>query len=157
MPGPTVRAARDALHGREVLLQRLLPRHAREPRVRAAHAAGAGRARSGGVAGDRSAVSTITPATTHEALGVRTLPHDMHPRENLHVQSAIVAGASAFVGTYGGFSYLAPFLGVPSTAYYSDPHGLLAAAPADGAVGARVDRPRRVARRAADRTGRTLR
>ena len=37
---------------------------------------------------------------------------------NLAAQSAIVAGARAFVGTYGGFSYLAPFHGVPATAYY---------------------------------------
>jgi hypothetical protein len=58
-----------------------------------------------------------------DAMGVRTLPHDMHPRENLALQTAIVAGADAFVGTYGGFSYLAPFLGVQSTAYFSDPHG----------------------------------
>ena len=58
-----------------------------------------------------------------ESFGVRTLPHDMHPRENLALQSAIVAGASAFVGTYGGFSYLAPFLNVRSTAYFSDPDG----------------------------------
>jgi hypothetical protein len=48
---------------------------------------------------------------------------DLDPRINLQVQSAIVAGASAFVGTYGGFSYLAPFYGVPATAYYDDPHG----------------------------------
>jgi hypothetical protein len=58
-----------------------------------------------------------------DAIGVRTLPHDMHPRENLALQTSLVAGASAFVGTYGGFSYLAPFLGVRSTAYFSDPDG----------------------------------
>jgi hypothetical protein len=58
-----------------------------------------------------------------DAIGVRTLPHDMHPRENLALQTAIVAGASSFVGTYGGFSYLAPFLNVRSTAYFSDPDG----------------------------------
>ena len=51
---------------------------------------------------------------------VRPLPSDMHPRENLALQTAVVAGASAFVGTYGGFSYLAPFLGVPATAYFAD-------------------------------------
>ena len=39
------------------------------------------------------------------------------------LQTAMVAGASAFVGTYGGFSYLAPFLGVRSTAYCSDANG----------------------------------
>jgi hypothetical protein len=47
----------------------------------------------------------------------------MHPRENLALQTAVVAGADAFVGTYGGFSYLAPFLGVRSTAYFSDADG----------------------------------
>ena len=57
------------------------------------------------------------------ALGVRPLPSHLAARDNLEVQSAIVAGAKAFVGTYGGFSYLAPFYGVPSTAYYSDPNG----------------------------------
>jgi hypothetical protein len=57
------------------------------------------------------------------ALGVRPLPADVQPRENLAVQTAIVAGASEFIGTYGGFSYLAPFLGVRSTAYYTDPDG----------------------------------
>lgn len=40
---------------------------------------------------------------------------------NLHVQSAILAGATAFAGTYGGFSYLAPFYGVPTVAYFDDP------------------------------------
>jgi hypothetical protein len=56
-------------------------------------------------------------------LGVQTLPADLHPRDNLALQTDIVAGASAFVGTYGGVSYLAPFLGVRATAYYSDPNG----------------------------------
>lgn len=45
------------------------------------------------------------------------------PSRNLHVQSAVVAHASAFVGTYGGFAYLAPFYGVPCTAYYVDASG----------------------------------
>ena len=58
-----------------------------------------------------------------EGATVQTLPSDMHPRENLALQTAVVAGASAFVGTYGGFSYLAPFLGVRSTACFSDPSG----------------------------------
>src|SRR5687768_8095670 len=47
-------------------------------------------AHAGGVA-----VSTVSPLMT--------------PANNLAVQSAVIAGASAFVGTYGGFSYLAPF------------------------------------------------
>jgi hypothetical protein len=45
------------------------------------------------------------------------------PSRNLCVQSAIVAHATSFVGTYGGFAYLAPFHTVPSVAYYSDPGG----------------------------------
>jgi hypothetical protein len=45
------------------------------------------------------------------------------PSRNLHLQSAIVARATAFVGTYGGFAYLAPFYGVKSVAYYDNPDG----------------------------------
>jgi hypothetical protein len=55
--------------------------------------------------------------------GVRHLPEGIAPSHNLQVQSALVARADAFVGTYGGFSYMAPFYGVKSLAFYSDPHG----------------------------------
>jgi hypothetical protein len=58
-----------------------------------------------------------------QALGVRTLPHAVDPRHNLALQSAVVAGAEAFVGTYGGFSYLAPFHGVPAVAFYGSAEG----------------------------------
>jgi hypothetical protein len=61
-----------------------------------------------------------------EHLDVRELPSGLAAGCNLHVQSAVVAGASVFVGTYGGFSYLAPFYGVRSIAYYSDPAGFSA-------------------------------
>ena len=50
----------------------------------------------------------------HEIITVPNVPAE----ENLAVQSAIVSGARAFVGTYGGFAYLAPFLGVAATTYY---------------------------------------
>ncbi len=43
------------------------------------------------------------------------------PENNLLVQSAVVARALRFVGTYGGFAYLAPFYGIPSESYYSEP------------------------------------
>src|SRR6185295_13034651 len=43
-----------------------------------------------------------------------------HAADNLAWQSSIIAGADAFVGTYGGFAYLAPFCGVRSVAFYSD-------------------------------------
>lgn len=38
-------------------------------------------------------------------------------RDNLAVQSALVAGATALHGTYGGFSYLGPLLGTDTFAY----------------------------------------
>jgi hypothetical protein len=38
------------------------------------------------------------------------------PRDNLTVQTELVARARAFVCTYGGFSYLGPMLGVPTLA-----------------------------------------
>ncbi len=55
--------------------------------------------------------------------GVTSLPAQIDPRENLALQTAVVGRATAFVGTYGGFSYLAPFLGVRATAYFSNPDG----------------------------------
>jgi hypothetical protein len=64
------------------------------------------------------------------------------PSRNLQLQSAVVARAQAFVGTYGGFAYLAPFYGVPSTSYYGDADGfarshLRMARSAFAAIGAR--------------------
>ena len=41
------------------------------------------------------------------------------PERNLAVQSAVIARASGFVGTYGGYSYLAPLYKVPAVAFYS--------------------------------------
>lgn len=49
------------------------------------------------------------------AMGAR-----MPPTRNLAVQTAVIARAQAFVGTYGGYSYLAPFCGVNSLAFYSE-------------------------------------
>jgi hypothetical protein len=39
-----------------------------------------------------------------QALGVLSLPRHLEPRDNLAAQTAAVAGARAFAGTYGGFS-----------------------------------------------------
>lgn len=50
---------------------------------------------------------------------VHTIAELMTPERNLEVQTAVIAGARAFVGTYGGYSYLAPLCGVPSLAFYS--------------------------------------
>ena len=41
------------------------------------------------------------------------------PETNLDVQTRIIAGAEAYVGTYGGFSYLAPFVGTHALTFYS--------------------------------------
>jgi hypothetical protein len=55
------------------------------------------------------------------AANVYQIDHAMTPRDNLAVQTAIIAGADALVGTYGGLSYLGPYLGVPTVGLYS--HG----------------------------------
>lgn len=43
------------------------------------------------------------------------------PARNLAVQSAVVARARLFAGTYGGLAHLAPFYGVPTVGFASDP------------------------------------
>jgi hypothetical protein len=58
-------------------------------------------------------------AVRHERL--HTVEHLMTPATNLEVQTRIIGGAKAFTGTYGGFSYLAPFLGVDTVSFYSNP------------------------------------
>jgi hypothetical protein len=52
---------------------------------------------------------------------VASIGSHMAPVRNLAVQTAVIARARAFVGTYGGYSYLSPFCGVPSLAFYSEP------------------------------------
>jgi hypothetical protein len=54
---------------------------------------------------------------------VHSIEHLMRPENNLAVQTEVIRNASAFVGTYGGFSYLAPLLGVDTLAFYSHPTG----------------------------------
>mgnify|MGYP003353033655 FL=1 len=48
----------------------------------------------------------------------------MTPQTNLGVQTRIIAGARAFVGTCGSVAWLAPMLGVPTSAYFVDPKWL---------------------------------
>ena len=50
---------------------------------------------------------------------VHVLSPHMRPEDNLALQTAAIGRASAFVGTYGGYSYLAPLHGVSSVAFYS--------------------------------------
>ncbi|MGH9350073.1 MAG: hypothetical protein ACRD26_22695, partial [Vicinamibacterales bacterium] len=54
---------------------------------------------------------------------VHTIEHLMRPDDNLAVQTEVIRHAEAFVGTYGGFSYLAPLLGTDTLAFYSHPTG----------------------------------
>jgi hypothetical protein len=53
----------------------------------------------------------------------------MTPQNNLGVQTQIVAGARAFVGTCGSIAWLAPRLGVDTSAFYMDPKWLHAHLP----------------------------
>jgi len=71
-------------------------------------------------------------------MGVHSIEHLMTPSRNLAVQSAVIAGARAFVGTYGGLSYLGPFYGVPAIALFSNEAELVAT---------HVDVSRRLSRR----------
>ena len=74
----------------------------------------------------------------------------MSPARNLAVQSAVIAGARSFVGTYGGYSYLAPLYKVPAVAFYSRQsfklHHLHAAQRAFSEIGAATLLPIEVAR-----------
>jgi hypothetical protein len=49
---------------------------------------------------------------------VHPIEHLLRPDDNLAVQTRIIAGAHGLVATYGGFSYLGPFLGVPALTFY---------------------------------------
>lgn len=55
--------------------------------------------------------------------GVIELSGAARPSLNLERQAAVVAHASTFVGTYGGFAYLAPFYGVGAVGYCGKPDG----------------------------------
>ncbi len=49
---------------------------------------------------------------------VHPIEHLLRPEDNLAVQTRVIAGARGLVATYGGFSYLGPFLGVPTLTVY---------------------------------------
>jgi hypothetical protein len=65
------------------------------------------------------AVDDHVDAASHGP-GIHTVAAPLTPETNLAVQTAVIRGARAFVGTYGGFSYLAPLCGVPSVTLYSE-------------------------------------
>jgi hypothetical protein len=51
---------------------------------------------------------------------ISSIADGLTPERNLTAQTAVIARATAYVGTYGGLSYLAPLCGVPSIAFYSE-------------------------------------
>jgi hypothetical protein len=71
---------------------------------------------------------------------IHTIADGLAPARNLGIQSAVISGARAFVGTYGGYAYLGPLSRVPAVAFYSRPtfkrHHLYAAHRAFDQVGA---------------------
>lgn len=68
---------------------------------------------------------TETQFDDHGEFGVhahqRVHRRRFNPASNLDEQTAIIAHASAFIGTYGGFAYLGPFVGTPTLAFYAAP------------------------------------
>ncbi len=56
-------------------------------------------------------------AASNRVISIET---GLAPERNLAVQSAALSHARGFVGTYGGYAYLAPFYGVPAVGFYSD-------------------------------------
>jgi hypothetical protein len=51
--------------------------------------------------------------------GVFVLDAHALPQKNLEVQTRVICQSHGFIGTYGGFSYLAPFYGVRSLSFFS--------------------------------------
>jgi hypothetical protein len=77
---------------------------------------------------ERTPVVLLNPGHRVDDHADLALPHGgrvfaisagLAPERNLAVQSAVISRARAFVGTYGGYSYLAPFFAVPALAFYS--------------------------------------
>jgi hypothetical protein len=50
--------------------------------------------------------------------------HLLTPSNNLEIQTRAIRGAKAFIGTYGGLSYVPIFYGVPSIAFYTTKENL---------------------------------
>ena len=55
---------------------------------------------------------------------IHSVRASLTPRDNLAVQTAIISRAESFVGTCGALAWLAPMLGVDTTAVFADPQFL---------------------------------
>lgn len=62
--------------------------------------------------------------TFERASRIISIREGLQPRTNLAVQSAVIAGSRAFVGTCGSLAWLAPMMGVETTALLADPRFL---------------------------------
>ncbi len=62
--------------------------------------------------------------TFAHASRIVSLRESLHPRDNLAVQSAVIGRSRAFVGTCGSLAWLAPMMGVDTTALLADPRFL---------------------------------
>jgi len=51
---------------------------------------------------------------------IHSVRESLRPRDNLAVQTAIISRASSFVGTCGALAWLAPMLGIDTTAVFAD-------------------------------------
>jgi hypothetical protein len=51
---------------------------------------------------------------------IHRLPEQIQPEQNLLIQAAVLAKATAFIGTYGGVAQLALRMGVPSVSFYKE-------------------------------------
>jgi hypothetical protein len=51
---------------------------------------------------------------------ITDVAHLMRPEDNLAVQTRVIQDAAALFTTYGGFSYLGPFLGVPTYSFHAE-------------------------------------
>jgi hypothetical protein len=67
----------------------------------------------------RRSSSTITSTSREPARAAALDRTSDDAREQPAIQSEVIRGARGFVGTYGGFSYLAPLCGTNTLAFYS--------------------------------------
>jgi len=72
-------------------------------------------------------LNTGVQCDDHHEFGADVHSPDLHrisqrltPATNLDVQTRAIAGAAKFVGTYGGYAYLPPFVGVRAKTVYGD-------------------------------------
>ena len=137
-PHPVTEYAPCRVRRGEVLFQPVVSRHRRQPRVCAAHDR-----RGGGTdaRGDVERRRTARRSSRRPDRVGRPRPDDRAPTfaTTLPHRAPSSRGARGFIGTYGGFSYLAPLYGVDSLSFFSDARQARAVSPRTRA--ARVRQP----------------